>query len=303
MRLGLDFAVEAEQKRRKLRIVTYAELPLVCRYHPALFCELQKAGLVDRQSAAAQEAALRVGNLRELQAFIGPLDDLIIHRPEALNADWIKEKLDKLSRLIPNESISKFANSVSHLSYVEQGQEIKLKALNHLSTLDTPLSVHSCKRVGISAAAPSHDDRFAYTSKLGDILKDNLEVVIAYGGSISATTQQDIKDFDNLVFVRDLRSAYKALSNQEIVHQGAPVHVQPAPADIMEKYLLMSYTPLFRPETVRVIHGELEMPVVRLIKLLGIGILLSGTICSVLLSERGHLWQINSQQVRSNHRS
>lgn len=253
----IELASKAFAEKRGLQILGEAELPFIRRFSPKEYSRLQAD-----QDAQIDKSGLDWGiaKLKELQQFLGPIDDLLIHRPEKITESWITDKCEKLRSIYEVVGYNSTLSLPSDCSMIEQAEYLKLQALDCLCNLQIDLpSFEYLKGAKIEQV---RDQRFAYTEQFSELLGGNLQAVIAYGGSITATDISEIKDFDNLIVATDVKAACRVLRDNPILHLGKEVHGQILSVEALERYLLMTYAPSFRPEHVRIVFGELELPVV-----------------------------------------
>jgi hypothetical protein len=259
----IDLAAEASRQRIGVQIVTQAELPFLEQYNPATFNEYEKAGIAHRNSRGST-ASIPKGMLEliTLQQFIGPLDQLILHKREAIDDKWVQEKSARLEKILISVGDSTRL-VLSNGPDIERAKAIRIEALHAVQRLSLDESITSThkKRSPQTDTIPD-DQRFSYTEAIRSRLRENLLGIIAYGSSISAVDVNNIGDFDNFVVVRDVKSAYKRLGIFRQNHFDKPVHLQLIPEATLPRYLAMSYSPARRPDIIKVIDGELSIPTV-----------------------------------------
>lgn len=233
------------------------------QYNPLAYNEYVNANLApytnSRQATSLPQGTIE---LITLQQFIGPLDQLILHKPQAIDEKWLQDKSARLQKVLASVR-DRTPPVLQDGPFIQRAQAIRIEALHSLRRLSLDATITSSfeRRTPQTDALPD-DKRFEYSQVIRSKLGDNLLGVIAYGSSISATDLNSIGDFDNFVVVRDIQSAYEKLGSFHHRHFEKPVHVQLIPAEILPRYLAMSYSPARRPDIIKVIDGELDIPTV-----------------------------------------
>jgi hypothetical protein len=192
-----------------------------------------------------------------------------------MTESWVKEKAVKLNGIFEVVGYQSTVELPLQSSLIDQVEFLKLAALECLCTLDIELPPY---RYQSEVPYPNLDStRFEYSKKYVELLGDNLIAVIAYGGSITAPSDAEIKDFDNLVVVTDVGAACRVLRENQFSHIGKEVHAQILSERAYDRYLLMSYAPSFRPDQVRVVYGNIALPIVEQDVLVNMGTQLLAT--------------------------
>lgn len=253
----LELAATAFREKRGLQIITEGELPFIRRFCPKEFSRLQLG-----EKGGVEKTGLDWGitKLKELQQFLGPIDDLLVHRPQEITKSWVDDKVIKLNSIFGVVGYNSTVALPEDASLTQQVEFLKIAALDCLCKLDIEVPPFRYEKRRNTIAGNS--SRFEYVKKYAELLGDNLLGVIAYGGSITAASEAEIKDFDNLVVVSDVRSACQVLRAHQFSHLGKEVHAQILPESACERYLLMSYAPSFRPDQIRLVYGDINLPIV-----------------------------------------